>query len=152
MRGLFVVLGATVLVPVASSAQMTGNAPGGAAPDIRNSDLGAHDSFTTPDLHDQLLRQRERELSDRIQAEEKDGGPSRPAKASELSAGAIVNDKTGVAMAKIESVDPDGVVLTIGAGKVKVPADAFGHNKKGLLLDMTKAQFEQVVAQANKAS
>ena len=48
----------------------------------------------------------------------------------------------------IAEVDADGVVVSMGIAKVKVPAQAFGHNKAGLLLDMTKAQFEQVVAQA----
>jgi hypothetical protein len=79
-------------------------------------------------------------------------GPARPAKTSELTAGAIVNDNSGEAMAKIEQVDADGVVVSLGAAKVKIPADAFGHNKAGLLLDMTKAQFEQIVARANAAS
>jgi hypothetical protein len=51
-------------------------------------------------------------------------------------------------MAKIEQVDADGVVVSMGTAKVKVPVEAFGHNKAGLLLDMTRAQFEQVVAQA----
>ena len=78
-------------------------------------------------------------------------GRARPATKGELTPGAIVNDKTGAAIAKIESVDPDGVVVSMGAAKVKVPTEAFGHNKAGLLLDMTKAQFEQVVAQANTA-
>jgi hypothetical protein len=76
-------------------------------------------------------------------------GPARPAKAAELTAGASVNDNTGAAMAQIAEVDPDGVVLAMGTAKVKIPADAFGHNKAGLLLDMSKAQFEQIVAQAN---
>ena len=75
-------------------------------------------------------------------------GPLRPAKANELVAGALINDKTGAPMAKIAQVDADGVVVSMGIAKVKVPAQAFGHNKAGLLLDMTKAQFEQVVAQA----
>jgi hypothetical protein len=79
-------------------------------------------------------------------------GPARPAKSGELIPGAVVDDRTGNAMAKIESVDPDGVIVSMGAAKVKVPADAFGHNNAGLLIDMTKGQFEQVVAQANKAS
>ena len=150
MRASFVLFGAALgLLPAASFAQMAG---GDRPLDIRNTDLGSHDSFSTPDIHDQLLKQRERELSDRIRAQSKDSGPARPAKQSELTAGATVNDKTGVAMAKIESVDPDGVVVSMGTGKVKVPTDAFGHNKAGLLLDMTKAQFEQLVAQANKAS
>jgi hypothetical protein len=139
------------LTSSASYAQMAGNAPSPGTADIRNSDLGAHDSFTTPDVHDMLLKQRADELSDRIRAQSKGLGPSRPAKASELSVGAPVNDNTGVAMAQIEKVDPDGVVLSLGSAKVKVPADAFGHNKAGLLLDMTKAQFEQVVTKASTA-
>lgn len=79
-------------------------------------------------------------------------GPARPAAAAELTSGATVNDNTGVAMATIDKVEGDGVTLSVGTAKVKIPADAFGHNKAGLLLDMTKAQFEQIVTQANVAS
>ena len=79
-------------------------------------------------------------------------GPARPAAAGELTSGATVKDNTGAAMATIDKVDGDGVVLSMGNSKVKIPADAFGHNKAGLLLDMTKAQFQQIVAQANAAS
>jgi hypothetical protein len=74
---------------------------------------------------------------------------ARPATKEELTAGATVNDKTGTAIAKIEQIDADGVIVSTGLAKIKVPAEAFGHNKAGLLLDMTKAQFEQVVASAN---
>jgi hypothetical protein len=152
MRKLVLLLGiAAGLASATSFAQMTGG-PSGSAPDIRNSDLGAHDTFSTPDIHDQLLKQRERELSDRLQSQSRGLGPSRPAKSSELSAGTSVNDNSGVAMARIEQVEPDGVVLSVGTAKVKIPADAFGHNKAGLLLDMTKAQFEQIVTKANAAS
>ena len=79
-------------------------------------------------------------------------GSARPAKKDELASGAAVNDNRGVLIAKIEKVDPDGVIVAVGTAKIKVPADAFGHNKAGLLLDMTKAQFDAVVAQANKSS
>src|SRR5581483_8126663 len=79
-------------------------------------------------------------------------GPARRAKANELTAGAIVNDKAGQVIAKIDQIDPDGVVVSAGAAKVKIPVDAFGHNKAGLLLDMTKAQFDQIVAKANASS
>jgi len=152
MRKLLVSIGMAAALPAAPLfAQAQGNAPSGAMPDIRNSDLGAHDSFSTPDLHDQLLRQRERELSDRLSAQ-KYLGRSRPAKASELAAGAPVNDKTGVVIARIDQIDPDGVVVSNAAGKVKVPADAFGYNKAGVLLDMTRAEFEQIVKKANAGS
>jgi hypothetical protein len=132
-------------------AQMQGNAPGGAMPDIRNSDLGSHDSVNTPDLHDQLVTERQRELSEKLQAMGS-AGPSRPAKPSELVVGSAVNDKAGQLIAKIDQIDPDGVIVSAGAAKVKIPVDAFGHNKRGLLLDMTKAQFDQIVAKANAAS
>ena len=150
MRKSFVLLGiAAVLIPASSIAQMAGGAPSGPTPDIRNSDLGAHDSVSNPDAHELLVRERERELSEQVRALNS-AGRSRPAKASELIVGAAVNDKSGVSIAKIDEVDPDGVILTSALNrKVKVPVDAFGHNKAGLLLDMTKAQFDQVVAKAS---
>jgi hypothetical protein len=113
--------------------------------------LAAHDTASNPDMYDMLLKQSGSELSARARAQSKNLGPSRPAKASEIVVGAAVYDKTGAAMAKIEQVDQDGVILSLGPAKVKIPTDAFGHNKAGLLLDMTKAEFEQVVAKANSA-
>jgi hypothetical protein len=153
MRKLLVLLTLAVGLSTAPAfAQMQGGSPSGAMPDIRNSDLGSHDSVNTPDLHDQLVQERQRELSEQLQEQNKNGGPARPAKASELVVGSAVNDKTGVAMAKIDQVDRDGIVVSTPTGKVKIPSDAFGHNKRGLLLDMTKAQFDQIVAKANAAS
>jgi hypothetical protein len=149
MRRSFVLLGiAAGLIPAAVLAQMAGGAPSGSTPDISNSDLGGHDSFSTPDLHDQVMRERQRELSEKLQATAGSPGPSRPAKASELVVGTTINDKTGVPIAKIDRVDADGVVVAVGAAKVKVPAEAFGHNKRGLLLDMTRNDFDKVVVQA----
>jgi hypothetical protein len=147
---LWLVLASTSSAPAV--AQMAGGAPSGQYPDIRNSDLGAHDSVNTPDLHDQLVRERQRELSEQLQATNANGGPARPAKSSELMVGAPVNDKTGIAMAKIDAVDPDGIVVSTPVGKVKIPSNAFGHNKRGLLLDMTKSDFDKIVAKANAAS
>jgi hypothetical protein len=137
------------IIPSTGLAQAPGYSGSSRPLDIRNTDLGGHDSFSSPDIHDQLLKQRERELSDRLQAEHRGLGPARPAKKSELAAGAAVNDNTGAAMARIQQVDPDGVIVSMGAAKVKVPMEAFGHNKGGLLLDMTTAQFQQMVAKAN---
>jgi len=152
MRKLLLIVTLLALIsPAPAFAQMQGGSPSGAMPDIRNSDLGEHDTVNTPDLHDQLVKERQRELSEQLQEQNRNGGPSRPAKASELVVGSAVNDKTGIAMAKIDQVDPDGIVISTPTGKVKIPSDAFGHNKRGLLLDMTKAQFDQIVAKANAA-
>lgn len=141
---------AAAMAPAAAFAQATS---GGQAPmadgSLRSTDLGGG-SLTSQYLQQQSLNN----LPGQKQAPPRRStlGPSRPAKAAELTAGATVNDKTGIAMARIEQVDPDGIVVSLGTAKVKVPAEAFGHNKAGLLLDMTKAEFEQVVASANAAS
>ena len=147
LAGLVAVLG-----PAPALAQMaSGGAPQGAA-DIRNSDMGAHDTATQPSNLD-LMRNgiRSNDMDRTAQALRQKLGRSRPAKPAELTAGAAVNDNNGAAIGKIEAVQVDGVVLSNGIAKVKVPADAFGHNNAGLLLDMSKAQFDKIVAQANTA-
>ena len=140
--------------PVVVIAQQ-GNVPGnGGYPDISKSDMGAHDSATMPNNLDIIrngIRNNDMErTAERLR--QKDLGTARPAKAKELAAGAMVNDNTGTAIATIVRNDPDGVVVATPTGKVKVPADAFGHNNAGLLLDMTKADFDKIVARANGAS
>jgi hypothetical protein len=120
---------------------------------VKSNDVGMPGQSTNPT--DQLVqRQALQDLSNPEGKKAGDGklGSARPATKGELALGAIVNDKSGAAMAKIEEIDADGVVVSMGAAKVKVPAEAFGHNKAGLLLDLTKAQFEQVVAHAGAAS
>lgn len=143
-----------VAVPVLALAQQ-GNVPGnGGYPDISKSDMGAHDSATMPNNLDIIrngIRNNDMErTAERLR--QKDLGPARPAKTKELATGATVNDKTGTAMATVVTIDADGVVVATPTGKVKVPADAFGHNNAGLLLDMTKADFDKIVARANGAS
>lgn len=73
---------------------------------------------------------------------------ARPAKAGELSIGATIADNKGAEVGYIKSIDTDGVVVATAAGQVKVPADALGKNKKGLLIGMSKADFDKLVAQA----
>ena len=132
-----------------------GNVPGnGGYPDISKSDMGAHDSATMPNNLDIIRNGIRNNDMDRTaeRLRQKDLGPARPAKAKELAAGATVNDKTGIAMGTIVTIDPHGIVVATPTGKVKVPADAFGHNNAGLLLDLTKADFDKIVARANGAS
>lgn len=73
---------------------------------------------------------------------------AQPAVAADLIAGATLADPKGLDIGYIKSVDPDGVVVATTGGQVKVPAEAFGKNKKGLLIGMSKADFDKLVAQA----
>jgi hypothetical protein len=136
--------------PVYSQATMgSGMAPGPAA-SIRGSEMDAHDTATNPT--ERYLIDREMEAARSRGAAPSKLGRARPASANELSLGAVVNDKAGQAIATISSVDADGVVLSSGNLKVKVPANAFGHNNAGLLLDTTKGEFQQLITKANAAS
>lgn len=129
------------------------SAPSDATAAVRSESLGMPGSITNPT--DAYIQQKTlNNLSDKQAGASTNRklGVARPAKPNELTEGAVVNDKTGLEIATIAQVDPDGVIVSTPTGKVKIPTDAFGHNKGGLLLDTTKAEFQQTVAKANAGS
>jgi hypothetical protein len=69
-----------------------------------------------------------------------------PAKAADLVVGSEVRDSAGVLIGTIERVDADGVQILSGGKRAKIPADAFGRNRAGLLIGMTKDDFDKAVA------
>lgn len=75
-----------------------------------------------------------------------------PAKPEEVIAGAELRDPRGAVVGRIESVSVGSAVVVTAVGKVELPLDAFGMNNKGLLISMSKADFEKAVAEANKGS
>ena len=154
MRGVILLGGCAAAIasgPAYSQAVQGSGMSAGPAASIRGSDMDAHDTATNPT--DRYLIDKEMENARRSPAATPNKlGRARPASANELALGAVVNDKAGMAIATISSVDPDGVVLSSGKLKVKVPANAFGHNNAGLLLDTTKGDFDQMITKANAAS
>ena len=76
---------------------------------------------------------------------------AKPATAADVTAGAAVSDKYGRPLGTIEAAAADGAVVVTAAGKVKVPLEAFGKTAKGLLLEVTKREFDGLVAKANAA-
>jgi hypothetical protein len=73
-----------------------------------------------------------------------------PAKPEDVVAGAQVRDKKGLRVGAIESVSMGSAVLKADGGAVEVPLDAFGKDPTGLLISLTKAEFDKLVAEANK--
>lgn len=69
-----------------------------------------------------------------------------PARAGDLVIGAEVRDAKGVLIGTIELVDAGGVQILSGAGRARISADAFGKNSAGLMLAMTKEEFDKAVA------
>ena len=75
---------------------------------------------------------------------------SGPAKPEEVIAGAEVRDPKGKVVGRIESVSVGSAVIVTDLGKVEVPLEAFGKDSKGLLIPMSKADFDKAVTEANK--
>jgi hypothetical protein len=105
----------------------------------------------TPSMADQVDQ-----MNRRINGEREHGRNSsvhaeraRPATAADIVAGAAVTDSAGVQLGTIESVDAQGAVILTAVGRARIPAEAFGKNSHGLLLQTTKAQFDASVASAN---
>jgi hypothetical protein len=74
-----------------------------------------------------------------------------PAKPEDVIVGAEVRDKKGLRVGAIESVGMGGAVLKADGGAVEVPLEAFGKDPEGLLIGMTKAEFDKLVAEATKS-
>lgn len=74
-------------------------------------------------------------------------GRARPAKPSDLVVGAAVRDSEGAPIGSIERVDADGVQILTAEGKhAKIAAEGFGKDRNGLLIAMTRADFDKAVA------
>ena len=73
----------------------------------------------------------------------------KPAKAADVKKGAAVSDQKGGTVGKVDSVDAEGVVISTGSVRAKVPLSSFGVGEKGLVIGATKAELE---AEAKKAS
>jgi hypothetical protein len=78
----------------------------------------------------------------------KSPGKAVPAAAADIKAGSSLRDSQGVKLGTIDSVDDEGAVVNTGQTKIKVPLAAFGKDDQGLLLGITAARFNELVAKA----
>lgn len=153
----FSIFTALILLPAGAALAQAGTAPPGTSmgvpgtnnPNARPSEMGAHDSSSLTSTIDQMRHGTQEADADRAAARARAGGRAVPAVAADIVALAAVSDSAGQPVGTIESVDADGAVVATAAGRVKVPLNAFGKNKKGLLIGMSKRDFEAVVAKAN---
>jgi hypothetical protein len=74
-----------------------------------------------------------------------------PATAADIKAGSNLRDSQGVQIGTIDSLQSDGVVVNTGQAKIKVPLLAFGKDEHGLLLAITAAHFNELIAKAHSA-
>ena len=77
-------------------------------------------------------------------------GAAKPATTADVKAGASVYDSAGVAIGKIESVSGKNAVLSSGGTKASIPISSFAKNGKGLMIGMTKSEFEAATKKGGK--
>ena len=71
---------------------------------------------------------------------------------ADIKAGSALRDKDGVKIGTVDTVDADGAVVNTGQTKIKVPLTAFGKDDQGLLLGITAARFNELVAKAHSSN
>lgn len=145
----------SALAVAASAAAQPAPAPPptpGPAQDLMNplgTPMGMEAGNTTADPQGfDLSYKKAREAADDRAASKGRTARTAAASASDIIAGSGVQDVRGKPVGTVESVAADGAVVATAAGKVMVPLEAFGKNKKGLMLGITKAEFDAAVAGA----
>ena len=74
-----------------------------------------------------------------------------PAAAADILPGSPVRDILGEPVARVDAVDSEGVIVTTGTAKVRMPANAFGKDELGLLLGIPASKFRSLVAKVTAA-
>lgn len=116
-------------------------------PYVRPPDMAPNDK-AVDSAHEQIRRGVNEADATRIAKTARAAARARAAKAGDVTAGRAVADKLGVQVGIVTAVEADGVVIRTERGQLKVPIEAFGINRKGLLLDLTKEQFDTLVGEA----
>jgi preprotein translocase subunit YajC len=70
------------------------------------------------------------------------------ASAVTVTPGTSVVDASGAAVGTVESVTPQGAVVSTGTAKAVLPLNAFAKRDNGLAISMTKAELEAAVSTA----
>ena len=154
-----IVGGLTLGVASAASAQGTpaGGPPAGAGNmgGPRPQDIAASNRQVDSDYN--TLAARGVKVTNQSRADSKQKHASLvPATAADIKAGAQVRDIKGVPVGTIATLaanevvaDPNQAVIDTGQTKIGVPLSAFGKDDKGLMLSITAAKFNQLVAQVH---
>lgn len=156
-----------ILISIVAGAALAGAAnaqtaaPTGAPPGAQGSGLRSQDvaySHREMDNDYNVIANRGVEVTNMDRADRKHAMLRHfavPATASDVKAGAQIRDAKGISVGVVatlaanEVADPNSVVVDTGRTKIGVPLSAFGRDDKGLMLSITAANFNQLVAQAS---
>jgi hypothetical protein len=79
-------------------------------------------------------------------------GSAVPASAADIVGGAIFRDSKGQVLGRIEAVQGTEAVVLVGTRRVRMPLHAFGKDANGLLLSMSRAEFQAALPAAEAAA
>jgi hypothetical protein len=74
--------------------------------------------------------------------------PTSAATQADLKTGTTVYDSAGATVGTIQSVTATGAVVASGKLRAEIPAASFAKNARGLVIGITKADFEAAVTRA----
>lgn len=131
--------------PAAAGAQQM--APGGPAPGQGDAAKASNSYRQSVSDYNHLVGSADSKVVKK-QATPKRQGNAVPATVADIKPGNPLRDSKGVAIGTIDSVDAQGVVVNTGTTKIRVPLTAFGKDEQGLLLGITAARFDELVAKA----
>lgn len=150
IRVILVSMGGTALaLASAASAQMAGGPPAGSVPtggprsqDVAASNRQLDSDYNTLAGRGVKVTNKSRDLTQPTKKK-----PSAvPATAADIQAGMVVRDVKGVQVATIERLDGDDAVVMAGTKLAKLPINAFGKDKAGLMIGITAAEFQTAIA------
>jgi hypothetical protein len=73
-----------------------------------------------------------------------------PVHPDDVTVGKEVRDSKGVVIGSVSKVGLNHAVITSPGGKIEIEFASLAKNRKGLLINMRKAKFDEIVAGANK--
>ena len=136
---------AIFLIPVAGYAQLGGGSVGGGpAAGSTDASKAARDTNTVREDYNRLAGSENRKKGKKLTAV--------PATADDVLPGKTVSTLKGELLGTVEMVEADGAVVRTGKGKVKIPLEGFGRTEQGLVLAISKDEFEAAVASAVAAT
>jgi hypothetical protein len=95
---------------------------------------------------DRAVAEARAEVLAEAQAAAAQGEAVMPVTISDVREGSAVHDMQGGVVGTVESVDARGAVVSTGQARARLPFSSFGRNGRGLVIAMTRAQFEAEVA------
>ena len=133
---------AVLLLPAVAHGQAAPAVGGGPAAGSTDASRAARDTNAVREEYNRLAGSQNRKKKGKTMT-------AVPATAADVVAGKTVSSLKGETLGTDETVEADGAVVATAKGKVKIPLEGFGRTDQGLVLAISKEEFEEAVVSAH---